>query len=111
MREYGQCDATVPTHRIQQGVVMATRNLFFTILLAFAGAVADAPTAPKRLADLGAVATSPGGVMKLFVVALKHEPDVRMAQLVAPAGADDERFVAEYDALSDAVARLRAAAA
>jgi hypothetical protein len=47
--------------------------------------------------------------MKLYVLALKHTPSIRMADVVAAPGKDDENFVAEYDAVTAAMTRLRAA--
>jgi hypothetical protein len=68
-----------------------------------AGAAADA----KRLAALGADSTTPRGAMKRFVLALQHHFDIRMADVVAPGGKDDEDFIADYDAVTAAFTRLR----
>jgi hypothetical protein len=45
--------------------------------------------------------------MKLYVLALKHQFGLRMSDLVAAAGKDDEHFIADYDALTAAITRLR----
>jgi hypothetical protein len=85
-------------------------------LVITASAVVPAPAAApadvsdaKRLADLGADTTTPRGAIKLYVLALKNEFGLRLSDLVAPAGKDDETFIADHDALTAAVTRLRAA--
>ena len=90
-----------------------TYSVFVIVLAIFAAAAAapaprPAPDAGEQhLTELGAGSTTPAGAMKRFVLALKHHPELRMADLVAPLGRDDERFIADYDALTAALARLR----
>jgi hypothetical protein len=92
---------------------MSRTSLVCVIVLAITAAAAapvpDQAAAPdaKRLAELGADSATPRGAVKLFVLALKHQFGIRMADLVAPAGEDDENFIADHDALTAAITRLR----
>ena len=92
---------------------MTRTGLAGVIVLAIAAAAATPASPPaltpgaKRLAGLGADTTSPRGAMKLYVLALKHQFGIRMSDVVAAAGKDDENFIADYDALTAAVTRLR----
>ena len=95
---------------------MSRMKLAFVVVLAITAAGAASVPDPaaasdaKRLAGLGADTTSPRGVMKLYVLALKHQFRIRMSDLVAAAGKDDENFIADYDALTAAITRLRSSA-
>ena len=92
---------------------MTRTSLVCVIVLAITAAAAapvpDPAAAPdaKRLAELGADTATPRGAMKLFVLALKHQFGIRMADVVAPAGEDDENFIAGHDALTAAITSLR----
>jgi hypothetical protein len=95
---------------------MNRTNALCVILLAIAtaafGVLAAPTTAPdaKRLAELGADTTTLRGVVKRYALALKHHPALKMADIIAPGGKDDDEFIANYDALTAAITRLRAAA-